>query len=176
MGVFNKSCAIHYESYRNIFPCWALGKFAQLYPDHPLAKKEEKWRTYCASRVPWFIIALQQEIIRNQTLCNSIKVTWACCEKVYSIWSYWKCCIITKEQNKCELPLISSMQNAGPGNIASVSLVLWSLEECLKLNFTSMWNNVLFPRETDVSYKTRIGATNVCKIYVSQCKTVTQHI
>ena len=36
MGVFNKSCAIHYESYRNVFPMWALGRFAQLFPDHTL--------------------------------------------------------------------------------------------------------------------------------------------
>uniref|UniRef100_A0A8C8RZA0 Terpene cyclase/mutase family member n=1 Tax=Pelusios castaneus TaxID=367368 RepID=A0A8C8RZA0_9SAUR len=32
-GVFNKSCAIHYGSYRNIFPIWALGRFARLLSD-----------------------------------------------------------------------------------------------------------------------------------------------
>lgn len=38
MGVFNKSCAIHYDSYRNVFPIWALGRFSRLFPDHPLAR------------------------------------------------------------------------------------------------------------------------------------------
>jgi len=37
MGVFNKSCAIHYESYCNVFPMWALGRFAQLYAHRQLA-------------------------------------------------------------------------------------------------------------------------------------------
>ena len=36
-GVFNKSCAISYTSYRNIFPIWALGRFARLYPHSRLA-------------------------------------------------------------------------------------------------------------------------------------------
>ncbi|XP_035306416.1 lanosterol synthase isoform X2 [Cricetulus griseus] len=36
-GVFNKSCAISYTSYRNIFPIWALGRFSNLYPDNSLA-------------------------------------------------------------------------------------------------------------------------------------------
>ncbi|KAM9804595.1 lanosterol synthase [Neosynchiropus ocellatus] len=31
-GVFNKSCAISYTSYRNVFPVWTLGRFANLYP------------------------------------------------------------------------------------------------------------------------------------------------
>ncbi|KAM9850438.1 lanosterol synthase [Aulostomus maculatus] len=31
-GVFNKSCAISYTSYRNVFPIWTLGRFAGLYP------------------------------------------------------------------------------------------------------------------------------------------------
>ena len=39
MDVFNKSCAIHYESYRNVFPLWALGRFVKLYPNSKLAKK-----------------------------------------------------------------------------------------------------------------------------------------
>ncbi|XP_022083175.1 lanosterol synthase-like [Acanthaster planci] len=30
-GVFNKSCAISYTSYRNIFPIWALGRYARIY-------------------------------------------------------------------------------------------------------------------------------------------------
>lgn len=34
-GVFNKSCAISYTSYRNVFPIWALGRFSQLYPERP---------------------------------------------------------------------------------------------------------------------------------------------
>lgn len=38
MGVFNKSCAIHYESYRNVFPLWALGRYVRIYPNRPLAK------------------------------------------------------------------------------------------------------------------------------------------
>lgn len=36
-GVFNKSCAISYTNYRNIFPIWALGRFSSLYPDNALA-------------------------------------------------------------------------------------------------------------------------------------------
>ncbi|XP_021060874.1 lanosterol synthase [Mus pahari] len=36
-GVFNKSCAISYTNYRNIFPIWALGRFSNLYPDNTLA-------------------------------------------------------------------------------------------------------------------------------------------
>ncbi|KAG7258613.1 hypothetical protein CRUP_036331, partial [Coryphaenoides rupestris] len=38
-GVFNKSCAISYTSYRNVFPVWALGRFSTLYPSSPLAGK-----------------------------------------------------------------------------------------------------------------------------------------
>ncbi|XP_030641927.1 lanosterol synthase isoform X2 [Chanos chanos] len=38
-GVFNKSCAISYTSYRNVFPVWALGRFLRLYPSSPLAGK-----------------------------------------------------------------------------------------------------------------------------------------
>ncbi|CAM9278726.1 unnamed protein product [Lampetra planeri] len=38
-GVFNKTCAISYTSYRNVFPVWALGRFAQLYPSSVLAGK-----------------------------------------------------------------------------------------------------------------------------------------
>ncbi|XP_075463510.1 lanosterol synthase isoform X2 [Ascaphus truei] len=36
-GVFNKSCAISYTSYRNVFPVWTLGRFFHLNPDSPLA-------------------------------------------------------------------------------------------------------------------------------------------
>ncbi|KAL8561846.1 hypothetical protein ACOMHN_046971 [Nucella lapillus] len=36
-GVFNKSCAISYTNYRNVFPVWALGRFARLYPQSALA-------------------------------------------------------------------------------------------------------------------------------------------
>ncbi|XP_006163194.1 lanosterol synthase [Tupaia chinensis] len=36
-GVFNKSCAISYTNYRNIFPIWALGRFSRLYPERALA-------------------------------------------------------------------------------------------------------------------------------------------
>uniref|UniRef100_A0A674J2J1 Lanosterol synthase n=1 Tax=Terrapene triunguis TaxID=2587831 RepID=A0A674J2J1_9SAUR len=38
-GVFNKSCAISYTSYRNVFPIWALGRFARLHPGSTLAGK-----------------------------------------------------------------------------------------------------------------------------------------
>uniref|UniRef100_A0A8B9PD24 Terpene cyclase/mutase family member n=1 Tax=Apteryx owenii TaxID=8824 RepID=A0A8B9PD24_APTOW len=36
-GVFNKSCAISYTSYRNVFPIWTLGRFSRLHPSSPLA-------------------------------------------------------------------------------------------------------------------------------------------
>ncbi|KAM9253585.1 lanosterol synthase isoform 1-T1 [Dugong dugon] len=36
-GVFNKSCAISYTSYRNVFPIWTLGRFSHLYPKNALA-------------------------------------------------------------------------------------------------------------------------------------------
>lgn len=29
----NKSCAISYTSYRNVFPVWALGRFSRLHPE-----------------------------------------------------------------------------------------------------------------------------------------------
>uniref|UniRef100_A0A1A8LCF6 Lanosterol synthase (2,3-oxidosqualene-lanosterol cyclase) n=1 Tax=Nothobranchius pienaari TaxID=704102 RepID=A0A1A8LCF6_9TELE len=38
-GVFNKSCAISYTSYRNVFPIWTLGRFSRLYPSSPLTGK-----------------------------------------------------------------------------------------------------------------------------------------
>uniref|UniRef100_A0A673YR50 Terpene cyclase/mutase family member n=1 Tax=Salmo trutta TaxID=8032 RepID=A0A673YR50_SALTR len=38
-GVFNKSCAISYTSYRNVFTVWTLGRFSNLYPSSPLAGK-----------------------------------------------------------------------------------------------------------------------------------------
>ncbi|XP_064181307.1 lanosterol synthase [Anguilla rostrata] len=38
-GVFNKSCAISYTSYRNVFPIWTLGRFSRLFPSSPLAEK-----------------------------------------------------------------------------------------------------------------------------------------
>lgn len=36
-GVFNANCAISYSGYKNIFPIWALGRFANVYPDSKLA-------------------------------------------------------------------------------------------------------------------------------------------
>ncbi|XP_077128578.1 lanosterol synthase-like [Ranitomeya variabilis] len=36
-GVFNKSCAISYTSYRNVFPIWTLGRFSHLHPENPVA-------------------------------------------------------------------------------------------------------------------------------------------
>ena len=41
MGVFNKNCAIHYDSYRNVFPIWAIGRFCKKYPNHQLARKQD---------------------------------------------------------------------------------------------------------------------------------------
>ncbi|XP_024142556.1 lanosterol synthase isoform X1 [Oryzias melastigma] len=38
-GVFNKSCAISYTSYRNVFPIWTLGRYSRLYPNNQLAGK-----------------------------------------------------------------------------------------------------------------------------------------
>ncbi|XP_029462593.1 lanosterol synthase isoform X2 [Rhinatrema bivittatum] len=38
-GVFNKSCAINYASYRNVFPIWVLGRFSRLHAENPLACK-----------------------------------------------------------------------------------------------------------------------------------------
>ncbi|XP_067459091.1 lanosterol synthase [Thunnus thynnus] len=38
-GVFNKSCAISYTSYRNVFPIWTLGRFSTLYPLSSLTGK-----------------------------------------------------------------------------------------------------------------------------------------
>ncbi|XP_075870113.1 lanosterol synthase [Nelusetta ayraudi] len=38
-GVFNKSCAISYTSYRNVFPIWTLGRFSALHPRSLLAGK-----------------------------------------------------------------------------------------------------------------------------------------
>ncbi|XP_074766287.1 lanosterol synthase isoform X4 [Athene noctua] len=38
-GVFNKSCAISYTAYRNVFPIWTLGRFCRLHPNSPLAGK-----------------------------------------------------------------------------------------------------------------------------------------
>ena len=35
-GVFNKTCAISYTSYRNAFPIWTLGRFSRLYPDYDI--------------------------------------------------------------------------------------------------------------------------------------------
>lgn len=40
-GVFNKSCAISYTSYRNVFPVWTLGRFCALYPDSALSGKNK---------------------------------------------------------------------------------------------------------------------------------------
>ena len=33
-GVFNRACGITYTAYRNVFPIWALGKFAREYAPH----------------------------------------------------------------------------------------------------------------------------------------------
>eukprot|EP00051_Salpingoeca_urceolata_P031664 m.12497 g.12497 ORF g.12497 m.12497 type:complete len:725 (+) comp4271_c0_seq2:368-2542(+) len=35
-GVFNKNCMISYSNFKNIFPLWALGRFAEAYPDDPV--------------------------------------------------------------------------------------------------------------------------------------------
>lgn len=36
--MFNKSCAISYTAYRNVFPIWTLGRFSRLHPNSPLAE------------------------------------------------------------------------------------------------------------------------------------------
>ncbi|XP_072300240.1 lanosterol synthase [Eucyclogobius newberryi] len=41
-GVFNKSCAISYSSYRNVFPVWTLGRFSSLFPSSSLAGKTKE--------------------------------------------------------------------------------------------------------------------------------------
>ncbi|XP_064599660.1 lanosterol synthase-like [Liolophura sinensis] len=41
-GTFNRTCTLTYVNYKNIFPIWALGRFCKLYPDHPLAAKNNK--------------------------------------------------------------------------------------------------------------------------------------
>ena len=33
-GVFNRACGITYTAYRNVFPIWALGRFANEYEPH----------------------------------------------------------------------------------------------------------------------------------------------
>uniref|UniRef100_A0A8B9UN31 Terpene cyclase/mutase family member n=1 Tax=Anas zonorhyncha TaxID=75864 RepID=A0A8B9UN31_9AVES len=38
-GVFNKSCAISYTAYCNVFPIWTLGRFCRLHPNSPLAEQ-----------------------------------------------------------------------------------------------------------------------------------------
>jgi len=45
MGVFNKSCTIHYDAYCNVFSMWALGRFAELHLDRELAAGS--WRNRC---------------------------------------------------------------------------------------------------------------------------------
>ena len=39
-GVFNKTCAILYTSYRNVFPIWTMGRFSRLYPDIDIAMSD----------------------------------------------------------------------------------------------------------------------------------------
>ena len=34
-GVFNRACGISYTQYRNIFPIWALARYARLYEEAP---------------------------------------------------------------------------------------------------------------------------------------------
>uniref|UniRef100_A0A8C3GPH6 Terpene cyclase/mutase family member n=1 Tax=Cairina moschata TaxID=8855 RepID=A0A8C3GPH6_CAIMO len=38
-GVFNKSCAISYTAYCNVFPIWTLGRFCRLHPNSPLTEQ-----------------------------------------------------------------------------------------------------------------------------------------
>ena len=33
-GVFNRACGISYTQYRNIFPIWALARYARTYEQH----------------------------------------------------------------------------------------------------------------------------------------------
>ena len=39
MGVFNKSCAIHYESYRNVFSTLGFGAIRQTVPQQQISKE-----------------------------------------------------------------------------------------------------------------------------------------
>uniref|UniRef100_A0A8C0F8B5 Terpene cyclase/mutase family member n=1 Tax=Bubo bubo TaxID=30461 RepID=A0A8C0F8B5_BUBBB len=49
-GVFNKSCAISYTAYRNVFPIWTLGRFCRLHPNSPLAGKLQSGTSAGAGR------------------------------------------------------------------------------------------------------------------------------
>lgn len=37
--MFNKSCAISYTAYCNVFPIWTLGRFCRLHPNSPLTEQ-----------------------------------------------------------------------------------------------------------------------------------------
>jgi squalene cyclase len=43
-GVFNRSCGITYTAYRNIFPVWALGRYARHYLPIIAQRKASKRR------------------------------------------------------------------------------------------------------------------------------------
>lgn len=49
-GVFNKSCAIGYTSFKNIFPIWALARYARLYPAD---RKDRQERSSSGSNEEW---------------------------------------------------------------------------------------------------------------------------
>uniref|UniRef100_A0A8B9S7C7 Terpene cyclase/mutase family member n=1 Tax=Apteryx owenii TaxID=8824 RepID=A0A8B9S7C7_APTOW len=51
-GVFNKSCAISYTSYRNVFPIWTLGRFSRLHPSSPLAGQLQPRSSSGAGKTP----------------------------------------------------------------------------------------------------------------------------
>ncbi len=42
LGVFNRACGISYTSYRNVFPIWALGRYAHYQPEAGLQAKMEE--------------------------------------------------------------------------------------------------------------------------------------
>ena len=56
-GVFNKTCAILYTSYRNIFPIWTLGRFSRLYPNYDIDSLQLKFLYYIIFNTYYNIIA-----------------------------------------------------------------------------------------------------------------------
>ncbi len=72
-GVFNKSCAISYTSYRNVFPVWTLGRFSRLYPCSPLAGKLKLWVRYCVLVPQISSIRSKTILIWNKPVCCSLE-------------------------------------------------------------------------------------------------------
>ena len=89
-GVFNKSCAISYTSYRNIFPIWALGRFARLYPHSRLAGMMPvvwSWSTAARLRCCHLLAVPALDSCWNWT-ADSVTVTcWECRHQV-CVWQF----------------------------------------------------------------------------------------